>query len=93
MFAVGDAVLLPPEFGRGRKGVLARKEPDGFWLVQIGTTGYDFLAEKDLRPLIRVSECRYCGAQLNPDQPSCHECPDDAGKCPVCGTCDWEKSK
>jgi len=86
MFEVGDAVLLPPEFGSEKKGVLARREPDGYWLVQIGTAGYKFLSEKDLRPLTKVTKCWRCGAQFTPDT--------RGGKtsgCPVCGA--WDRRK
>lgn len=84
MFEVGDAVLLPPAFGSGKKGVLARREPNGVWLVQTGTTGYEFLPEKDLRPLTRMTKCGNCGMRIE----SCVAQGDEwenAAKCPVCG--------
>ncbi len=86
MFEVGDAVLLPPEFGREKKGVLARKEPDGYWLVQIGTAGYKFMPEKDLRPLGKVAKCWRCGAQFTPDDRG-----EKMSVCPVCGA--WDRRK
>lgn len=88
MFEVGDAVLLPPEFGSGKKGVLARKEPKGMWLVQTGTTGYAFLPEKDLRPLTMMKKCWACGTQWDPHAPASAE---GAEQCPACGARDCRK--
>lgn len=93
MFEIGDVVLLPPEFGSEKKGVLVRQEPNEIWLVQIGTSGYAFLPEKDLRTLTRVKKCEHCNAQLNTHSPVCCVNPENIFKCLTCGTCDCKKQK
>jgi hypothetical protein len=85
MFETGDVVLLPPKFGSGKKGVLVRREPNGVWLVQIGSTGYDFLPEEVLRPLTQMTKCGSCGLQFNSRSSLNDGCTENAAKCPGCG--------
>jgi hypothetical protein len=93
VYEPGDVVILPPDFGNKKKGVLVRKEPNEIWLVQIGTSGYEFIAENVLKPMTRVTSCWQCGTQLNPRTSVCFVCPENSYKCPVCGACDCNKSE
>jgi hypothetical protein len=87
MFEPGDVTFLPPSFGAGKKGVLVRKEPDGRWLIQIGTSAHAYLLEKELRPITRISSCWKCGAPLNNSHDQACSCQNDNCKCLVCGAC------
>lgn len=93
MFETGDVVLLPPEFGNKKKGVLVRKESNDVWLVQTGSTGYAFLPEKDLRPLTRMTNCGNCGLQFITRAFLGDEWMENMGKCPGCGASGKKRSK
>lgn len=86
MFEMGDVVYLPLRFGNSKKGVLIKRESDGKWLIQLGTSAFEYLVEDELRSITRISSCWKCGARLNVSHdPACSDCIDEC-QCPVCGT-------
>jgi|GEM_PF-7007936 len=93
MLEAGDVIFLPPRFGNAKKGVLVRKELDGQWLIQIGTSSYQYLPEVELRPMKRSSRCWNCGALLNDSHNSERSAGQDGSdKCSTCGACACRRS-